>query len=296
MRIQPDWSNVATVREALARASSFLRETGAKDPLFEAELLIRHCLGWDRTRFLIAMDEPIPAEALEKLADFCRRRARHEPLQYMLGSQEFYGRLFAVGPGVLIPRPETEILVEQVLLKADQMWEAGSRLQVADIGTGSGAICITLACERPDWLVSTVDISPEASRIAQENAKRLGAEVRFLQGDLVEPLVREGAKLDVLVSNPPYIPSRDVDELDEEVRGFEPRLALDGGSDGLDFYRRLCGALPSLLKEKAIVAFEVGIHQAKDVAAQLQASGVIDETAVICDLAGIERVVMGIRQ
>lgn len=295
MRTQPDWSHVTTIREALAGASSFLREVGAKDPLFEAELMIRHCLEWDRTRFLTSMSEPIPAEAVEQLAELCRRRAGNEPLQYLFGSQEFYGRPFAVGPGVLIPRPETEILVEQVLRRADQLWDSGSELYVADIGTGSGAICITLACERPHWNVSTVDISPEASRIAQENARHLGANVRFLQGDLVEPLVREEAKLDILVSNPPYIPSRDVDELDAEVREFEPRLALDGGTDGLDFYRRLCEALPVLLKDKAIVAFEVGIYQAKDVADLLRASGVIHETEIICDLAGIERVVMGIR-
>ena len=296
MRSLPDWSNVTSIREALAGASSFLRDCGVKDPAFEAELLIRHCLGWDRTRFLTSMAEPLPADAADKLADLCRRRAANEPLQYMFGQQEFYGRPFAVGPGVLIPRPETEILVEQVLHAADRMWGADSRLQVADIGTGSGAICVTLACERPNWMVSTVDISPDAVRIAAENAKRLGAEVRFLLGDLVEPLIREGLKLDVLVSNPPYIPSREIEELDAEVRDFEPRLALDGGRDGLDFYRRLCEALPVLLRERALVAFEVGIHQARDVAALLMASGVIDETAVVCDLAGIERVVLGMRK
>lgn len=296
MRTQPDWSHVTTIREALAGASSLLREAGAKDAMFEAELLIRHTLNWDRTRFLTSMTEPIPAEAVDRLAALCQRRAENEPLQYIFGSQEFYGRPFTVGPGVLIPRPETEILVEHILRKADEMWEKDSPLRVADIGTGSGAICITLACERPSWDVATVDISADASRIAQENARLLGADIRFLLGDLVEPLVQEGSRLDILVSNPPYIPSRDVDELDEEVRGFEPRLALDGGDDGLDFYRRLSQALPILLREKAIVAFEVGIHQAQAVAGLLQATGMVSETEIICDLAGIERVVMGIRK
>ncbi|MGF9823599.1 N5-glutamine methyltransferase family protein, partial [Brevibacillus agri] len=160
----------------------------------------------------------------------------------------------------------------------------------------SGAICITLALEKPHWQVTTVDLSPDATAVARENAERLGASVRFLQGDLVQPLLAAGEKVDILVSNPPYIPSRDVDELDEEVRLHEPRLALDGGDDGLDCYRRLCEALPALLKDKAVVAFEVGIHQAQDVATLLQASGVIEQVQIVPDLAGIERVVIGVRR
>ncbi len=291
-----NWNDVGTIREALLRASSFLREAGIKDPQFEAELMIRHCFGWDRTRFLTSLHDAIPENELNKLQELCRRRMQHEPLQYMFGHQEFYGRSFVVGPGVLIPRPETEILIEQVLLRAERVWERGARLNAADIGTGSGAIAVTLACERPEWQVTTVDLSPDAIAIAKENAERLGANVRFLQGDLVGPLLERGEQLDILVSNPPYIPSADVEELDSEVRDYEPRLALDGGEDGLDCYRRLTAALPRLVKEKALVAFEVGIHQARDVAAMLEASGVIDEVDIVPDLAGIERVVIGIRK
>lgn len=296
MHTQLDWSDVTTIREALTRASSFLREKGAKDPVFEAELMIRHCLGWDRTKYLISMMEPIAKETLAQLDELCQRRSAHEPLQYMFGEQEFYGRSFAVRPGVLIPRPETEILVEQVLAAAATVWSEQKGLAVADIGTGSGAICITLALEKPDWQVTTVDLSPDATAVATENAERLGAAVRFLQGDLVQPLLTAGEKVDILVSNPPYIPSRDVDELDEEVRLHEPRLALDGGDDGLDCYRRLCEALPELLRDKAVVAFEVGIYQAKDVAVLMRESGAIDEVRIVPDLAGIERVVIGVRR
>lgn len=296
MHTQLDWSDVTTIREALTRASSFLREQGAKDSLFEAELLIRYSLGWDRTRFLTSMYDSIDPQAVQQLAALCQRRATHEPLQYMMGTQEFYGRSFVVRPGVLIPRPETEILVEQVLLRASALWGENAALFAADIGTGSGAICITLACERPRWQVASVDLSPDATRIAEENAERLGARVRFMQGDLVQPLLAAGEKVDILVSNPPYIPSSDVDELDEEVRLYEPRLALDGGQDGLICYRRLCEALPELLKPKALVAFEVGIHQAGDVAELLRQSGVINEVNIVCDLAGIERVVLGTRR
>lgn len=291
-----DWSDVKTIREAQMRASSFLREHGAKDPLFEAELLIRHCLDLDRTRFLISQMEPISRDVIERLDALCQRRAQSEPLQYMFGSQEFYGRVFHVRPGVLIPRPETEILIEQVLRLADELWEKDEKLSVADIGTGSGAICITIASERAHWNVTTVDLSPEATAIAKENAERLGATVRFLQGDLVEPLLQAGEQVDILVSNPPYIPSRDVDELDEEVRIHEPRMALDGGADGLVFYRRLCEALPRILGPKAIVAFEVGIHQARDVADLMIGSGVIEAVSIVNDLAGIERVVIGVRR
>ncbi|MDH4618052.1 peptide chain release factor N(5)-glutamine methyltransferase [Brevibacillus sp. AY1] len=296
MPTQPNWSDMSTLREALTRASSFLREHGVKDPVFEAELMIRYCLKWDRTRFLTSMTDPISPETVQQLAALCERRVHHEPLQYMFGTQEFYGRSFVVRPGVLIPRPETEILVEQVLLHAAKLWTDGERLTVADIGTGSGAICITLASERPDWQISTVDISPDATGIARENAERLGVQVRFLQGDLVQPFIQAGEQLDILVSNPPYIPSSDVDVLDEEVRSYEPRLALDGGQDGLDFYRQLCEALPVILKQKALVAFEIGIYQARDVADLLRLSGVIDEVVVIPDLAGIERVVLGLRK
>lgn len=289
-------SELSTIREALTWASSFLREHGAKDPVFEAELLIRHCLDWDRTRFLTSMTDPISPETVRQLVAWCERRIQHEPLQYLFGTQEFYGRTFVVRPGVLIPRPETEILVEQVLLYAAKLWPDSQRLSVADIGTGSGAICITLACERPDWQVSTVDISPDATAVAHENAERLGAKVRFMQGDLAEPFLLAGEQLDIVVSNPPYIPSSDVDVLDEEVRSYEPRLALDGGQDGLNFYRQLCEALPDVLKQKALVAFEIGIYQEREVADLLRRSGVIDDVVVVPDLAGIQRVVLGLRK
>jgi release factor glutamine methyltransferase len=268
-----------------------------KDPPFEAELLLRHCLGLSRTGFLASLQEPISSEKVDELAHLCQRRAAHEPIQYMFGSQEFYGREFEVAPGVLIPRPETEILIEQVLRFADRLWPAATMLKVADIGTGSGAIALTLASERENWQVTSVDLSPEALAIAKRNAERLGiaGRVRFLLGDLLQPLLANGERLDILVSNPPYIPSADVDELDAEVRDYEPRLALDGGADGLDCYRQLSEALPAVLQPRALVGFEVGIHQSHAVAELLKASGVIDGVEIIRDLAGIERVVIGWR-
>lgn len=287
-----------TIREALLRASSFLQEHGCKDPRFEAELLLRHVLGMERARFLASMPDAMPLEAIERFQALCERRAKQEPLQYVIGTQEFFGREFLVRPGVLIPRPETEILIERVLEHADRLWINGSELTVVDIGTGSGAIALTLASERPHWNVSTVDLSTDAIEIARENANRLGLvdKVSFLHGDLLEPLLRRGERVDLLVSNPPYIPSGDVLELDREVKDFEPLLALDGGEDGLTCYRRLCAALPQVLHEQALVAFEVGIHQADDVAELMMASGVIDHVAIVPDLAGIDRIVVGERK
>lgn len=287
-----------TIREALLRASSFLQEHGCKDPRFEAELLLRHVLDMERARFLASLPDPMPDGAAERFQALCERRAAQEPLQYVIGTQEFFGREFLVRPGVLIPRPETEILIEKVLQYADGMWTKESELAAVDIGTGSGAIALTLSSERPLWAVSTVDLSTDAIEIARDNAKRLGLgdKVRFLQGDLLEPLLLHGEQVDVLVSNPPYIPSSDVLELDREVKEYEPLLALDGGEDGLNCYRRLCEALPAVLKEQALVAFEVGIHQAQDVARLMMASGVINETAIVPDLAGIDRIVVGVRK
>jgi release factor glutamine methyltransferase len=199
---------------------------------------------------------------------------------------------------VLIPRPETEILVEQTLRHAGRLWPDTAALDVLDIGTGSGAIALTLAAERPRWRVTTVDLSPTALAIARENAQRLQVEnrVRFLEGDLAQPLLAAGEQVDLLVSNPPYIPSDEVERLEEEVNRFEPRLALDGGADGLVCYRRICAVLPRLIRPTALVAFEVGIHQAGAVRQLLLASGAVERTEIVPDLAGIERVVLGWRK
>ncbi|QOS98219.1 peptide chain release factor N(5)-glutamine methyltransferase [Brevibacterium sp. JNUCC-42] len=286
-----------SVREALLWASSFLGEAGTKDPRFEAELIIRHVLKKSRASFLASMPDPISADEVAAIQVLLERRATHEPIQYILGEQNFYGRDFMVHPGVLIPRPETELLIEQVLLHSQRIWDTEQTLSVVDFGTGSGAITLTLAAEKPNWQLTTVDISLDAIAIATKNAERLGVRdrVRFLQGDLVEPMLIAGERVDILVSNPPYIPSTDVDKLDTEVLGYEPRLALDGGVDGYIFYRRICEALPLLLEPTALVAFEVGIYQAETVAQLMKDSGAIDEVFIYPDLAGIDRIIVGYR-
>lgn len=282
-------SSSLTVREALQRASSFMSMSSIEDGRFVAELVLRHVLGWDRTHFFTHMDQILSNEQWTRVSDLLQKRAEGIPVQYLFGEQEFYGLPFKVNPSVLIPRPDTEILVEQVLKRRP----VDKSLVVADIGTGSGAIAISLAVHS-QWRVFAVDIAQASLDVARENSQRNQVEDRitFLQGDLLSPL---SEKVDILVSNPPYIPSLDIEQLDVQVRFHEPRRALDGGVDGLDFYRRLCDGIGGVLKEGGLVAFEVGAGQARDVEQLLIETGMISRTDVVSDLTGIERVVIGER-
>lgn len=283
-----------TIREALQQASLLFTEHGIANPRLNGEVLLQHLLGWSKAKLLAEDRESFPSGKRDLFLSWLDRRVKGEPLQYIVGVQEFYGRDFQVNPSVLIPRPETEILIEEVL-KRRNWWSEGDSPAIADIGTGSGAIAVTLALEWPDATVTTVDISPDAIRTAQGNAGNLGAHVRFLQGDLVEPLVREGERIDIVVANPPYIPSEEIEGLAVEVRGHEPRLALDGGADGLEPYRRITQQLDRLMREDApaLVGFEAGIHQAQDVAQMIIDCWPGSQTQIVKDWNGIERVVIG---
>ncbi|WP_139996884.1 peptide chain release factor N(5)-glutamine methyltransferase [Paenibacillus paridis] len=305
-----------TIREASMRAVSLLKEQAVEEPRNNAELLLMHLLKIDRAALLRDGEDPFPADKLSEWEELVRRKAMGEPVQYMIGEQWFYSRPFAVSPAVLIPRPETELLVEAVLNAADQLWpsaevghahaHASGPPTVADVGTGSGAIAVTLAAQRPAWRVSASDLSPDALAVARANAARHGAADRmaFAQGDLLMPFIpgHEQCKLphdllriDVLVSNPPYIPAADMEGLQREVRDFEPHLALEGGADGLVPYRRMLEQLPLLAQMPRIVAFELGIHQPRIVADMLRQMGHWDEIRIISDYAGIERHVIAVQ-
>jgi release factor glutamine methyltransferase len=289
--------NNETIREVLFRTSRFFEERGVRSPMYNAERLIEHVLGVDKTGLLLRFSEPFPAERRAELDELVARRGEQVPLQYLLGSQEFYGRAFAVSPAVLIPRPETELLVEQVLKQ--RTYFQGKTPQLVDIGTGSGAIAVTLAAEWPELEVIAIDLSPDALAMAQKNAMQHGVDqrIRFMLGDLHHPLLERGLRPDIVVSNPPYIPSHDCETLDVEVREHEPRLALDGGADGLDPYRRITAALPKLWPEAgpAFVAFEVGIGQDRAVEAMIRAAAPGATTGILPDLQGIGRVIWGLR-
>lgn len=288
-----------TIREAHRWASSFLQQHDTEatgESHFIAECLLRHVLGWDRARFFACADELLPQGKWLEFQRFIEKKSNGVPLQHMIGAQEFYGRSFCVSADVLIPRPETEELVETVLAQADALWEK-RHCVVTDVGTGSGAIAVTLAVERPEWHVTAIDLSAAALDIARKNAKRHGvaSRIRFLEGDLLVPMMDRGEVVerpDIVVSNPPYIPTRTIPTLAVEVKDHEPLLALDGGNDGLAVYRRMATMLPRVMKrEKGLVALEVGMGQSRHVADMLTQAFPHGEVTILPDLAGIERMV-----
>lgn len=287
--------SLSTIREAYQWASSFLREGGNPSPEFEAELLIRRSLGVDRTRFFTMWKEPWPAELTPRLRQWIQRRMQGEPLQYIFGDQEFYGRIFEVNPSVLIPRPETELLVETVLREADKEW-GDKPLRVVDVGTGSGAIAVTLAVERPRWHVTAIEISQAALQTARRNAARHGVEERmeWIHGEYLTPLIGRKSPPDILVSNPPYIPSALVPKLEKQVSQFEPRLALDGGEDGLNPYQVLTKQLAEWNgKGVRLVCFEIGADQGREVSSLVRKISGDVSVSVRRDLAGRDRIVVG---
>ncbi|MBH0162063.1 peptide chain release factor N(5)-glutamine methyltransferase [Fictibacillus sp. 26RED30] len=279
------------VHEALAWASSFLAENGRES--FAAEILMRHVLGdVNRTEMLMRLHDVMSEENESQLKAAVARHVEGEPVQYITGIEEFYGRTFSVNEEVLIPRPETEELVEHILTLISEHFR--ETVAVADIGTGSGAISISLALENNRLNVYTVDIAEESIEVAKGNADRLGAEVTFLHGDLLQPFIAGGKKLDVVVSNPPYIPDHEIAVLETIVKDREPMRALSGGEDGYVFYRRFMEELPLVLKEKAIVGFEVGAGQGETVASMLRVTFPGADVYVKEDISGKDRMVFAI--
>jgi release factor glutamine methyltransferase len=220
-------------------------------------------------------------------------------VQYILGEQEFFGLPFEVGPAVLIPRPETELLVEE-MIRLGRRWseKTGHAPVVADVGTGSGAIAVAIAAQCPAWRIFASDLSSAALAVAERNARCNGVadRVSFYQGNLLQPYIERGVAPDLLVSNPPYIRSEDVPGLQAEVARYEPKLALDGGTDGLDMYRQIVAQLRELPRRPDVVGFEVGQGQAFEVQKMLKSGGLYPEVTIVKDLAGMDRHVIGLRQ
>ncbi|MBA4602943.1 peptide chain release factor N(5)-glutamine methyltransferase [Thermoactinomyces mirandus] len=286
--------NERTVREVWRKASSFLRQNGIDSPEFEAEYMMRRIIGLDRAHFFAGMQEDWPPALELRLDNWLKRRIQGEPLQYIVGDQAFFGRAFEVEPGVLIPRPETELLVEAVL-EEGTMISADRPFHAVDVGTGSGVIAITLALEKPRWQITAIDLSAQALAVAERNARKYGVEDRILwfEGSFLEPLKREYSPIDILVSNPPYIPAGEIGMLEKTVSHYEPRLALDGGADGLDAYRAIVRQLSEWPARPRLIAFEIGADQGDEVARLFQGMENVVNIEVRQDLAGKDRIVIG---
>ncbi len=238
----------------------------------------------------MSSDRSVCPADVNALRQVFKRRADGVPVQYLTGVEGFMGLDFHVAPGVLIPRQDTETLVEKIIERV----KGRTNLRILDIGTGSGAIAISLAYYLKTAQVEAVDISETAIAIARSNAQKHGVarRVTCLNGDLFKGIV---AVYDVIVSNPPYIPTEEIASLQVEVAHYEPRLALDGGRDGYAFYRKIIDEAPTRLKKEGILAFETGHDQAQTVAGFMEESGCYRNMCIYRDLTGIERVVMGFK-
>jgi release factor glutamine methyltransferase len=261
-------------------------------PEHDAEVLLRHVLGWERSRLIADGPAELTTEAERSYRSLVDERAKRRPLQHLTGTQWFWKHEFRVSPDVLVPRPETELLVEVAL----ELLRDRERPRVVDVGTGSGCIALSLAGERPDAEIHATDISEPALAVARDNARRLGLEGRviFRRGDLLEPVGALAGRLDLVVSNPPYVSVAELHGLAPEVRLHDPHQALIPPGDRLSVYRRLAPESARLLRPGGAVAVEIGQGMEDEVARETERAG-LPVSSVRLDLAGIPRVVIAHR-
>jgi release factor glutamine methyltransferase len=283
-----------TVLEVLIWATNYLTEHGVENPRLNAELLLARSMNLRKEGIYIHLQDQFPEEKKEILEGLVNRRISGEPLQYILGQQEFWSIDIKVDPRVLIPRPESELLVEQALSVLSQK-PPGGRPVVLEIGTGSGAIAVSLAKERIDLFLIATDISIDALAVAKENARVAGVADRivFVNGDLFSSvgLYKGNPPFDLVLSNPPYIPRRVIEGLGKEVKDHEPRAALDGGEDGLMFYRKILPRVSDYLLSGGWLLLEVGQGESADVSEMIDKEGHFKMAQRVQDFSGIERVV-----
>ena len=282
--------NGATISETLKEASESLRAASVPNDLLDAQTLLAEALGEDRTYLIINFNRQLPEDLLSKFRAMVNRRAAGEPLQYITGRQEFFGLDFEVTPDVLIPRPETELIVEETIRIVQQYGIA--RPMIVDVGAGSGAIAVALARELGAARVIASDISEAALRVARRNAARhgLGDRVGFVASDLLDAFADEDFA-DFILSNPPYVSEEEMPSLQREVRDWEPRLALTDSNDGLSLYRRLLKAAPSHLKPGGHLICEMGYIQSERISAMVN-HNVWGAVRLLDDLQGIPRTIV----
>ena len=284
-------SPAGSIRSALAEAQRSLHVAGIEEPALEAAWLLEHVLHLSPLMHRVQGERPVSAVDYANVQELVARRANREPLQYLLGTQEFCGREFRVTSAVLIPRPESVLLVQGTIRRCRQNPAA----VVVDVGTGSGCLAVSVASALADARVLAIDASGDALAVARANMEQHGLDARIecVQGDLLAPLAERGwaSQVDVVVSNPPYIADFDLVTLQPEVRCFEPRLALAGGPDGMDVHRRLLQQAPVYLKSGGVLLMEVGLGQAASVCREAEKSGWFRTYDVLRDEGGIDRVV-----
>jgi release factor glutamine methyltransferase len=276
-----------SIGEALRRASRELEQSGVAEARREASSLLSHVIAKERTFLISHAEDALGVDELERFENAVARRGAGEPAQYITGTQDFYGRAFRVTPDVLIPRPETELLVEAAL----EVMSAGA--VVCDVGTGSGCIAITLLCERADARAVAVDVSEAALEVAQQNARDLLVQdrVEFKLSDCFSALNPSAAQFDTIISNPPYVSAEMLSGLQREVRDHEPLVALTPGDDGLSVIRRLLDDSPAFLRENGYLMMEIGFDQAEKVQ-QLVDESIWTLKEIRPDLQGIPRIVV----
>lgn len=282
---QPRLGNV------IGQAAQIFARAGSASARLDAEVLLCHALALTREQLILMADLPLGAEQVERFESLLVRRLNREPIAYIIKRQEFWSLDFQVTRDVLIPRPETERLIEVVLQLAAQL-RSNKPLRMLDIGTGSGAIAVSVAKELPSARIYATDISPSALAIARQNAALNGVAGRiiFRCGDLFAPLADQTASFDMIVSNPPYIRRAEIVTLEPDVYRWEPRTALDGGADGLDFYRRIAAQAGRFLAPNGAIALEIGADMGAEVLPILMQAGFNRDVKIVQDYAGRDRV------
>lgn len=279
------------IDQLIRQGAQILRENNVDNPVLDSQLILANVLHVDKLYVMTNFNEIVTKGIEKKFINDIVKRSKGMPVQYIVGMQEFMSLNFKVNENVLIPRPDTEILVEEVIKYANKL----SSCRILDIGTGSGCISISLAKYIVNAHVYTVDISEKALEIARHNAKQNGVDhkIEFFVGDSFKPFISRNEVFDIIVSNPPYIPTDDIEHLGVNVKDYEPRAALDGGKDGLDFYRRIITHANEFLTENGLVFFEIGYNQADEVIELFKLNS-FDDISITKDLAGRNRAVKAV--
>jgi release factor glutamine methyltransferase len=289
-----DASTPATVRRLLQRGAEFLSGAGVESARLDAELLLSRLLGWSREELWLKDQALVEAAQMRRFEFALWRRGRREPVAYITGAKEFWSLDFLVGPEVLVPRPETELLVEIALGLMKSLEVSDSKLRVLDLGTGSGAIAVSLAKENDRVEVWATDLSTGALKVAAANAARHGVreKIHLLQGDLFGPLKGCWGSFHMILCNPPYLRRNEIQDLPPEIRDWEPRSALDGGVDGLHLYRRIIRQGHLYLADGGMIALEIGADMADEVCQLFSSAGCYSTGSAYRDYARRDRVVV----